>query len=128
VRCYVYLDDIIVYSESFGQHLSDLEAVFDCIRLAGLRLSAKKCHFGQAEVKFLGHYIDATGTRPDPRLITAVQDYARPRNVKHIERFLGLAGFYRRFIRDFSKVAAPLNELCKKGAAWQWTAAEEGAF
>ena len=68
VRCYVYLDDIIVYSETLADHLADLAQVMACVREAGLRLSAKKCHFGQTQVKFLGHIIDANGTRPDPRL------------------------------------------------------------
>ena len=105
----------------FNQHLIDLQNVFDRFKAVNLRLKLPKCHFARREVKYLGHIISNKGIEVDPSKVEAVISYPRPKNVREVRRFLGLAGFYRRHIKDFSKVAHPLNNLLHKDAKFQWT-------
>lgn len=102
--------------------------VLNCLVSANIRLAPSKCQFFRRSVTFLGHICDATGTRPDPRLIEAIDKFQRPKDVKRIERWLGLTGFYRRFIQNYAKIAAPLNELRKKSKAWEWGERQEQSF
>jgi hypothetical protein len=124
----VYIDDIIVYSVSFDQHLTDLRLVFKHIRAAGLKLKLKKCAWAKAQASFLGHQLSAAGIRPDPANIEKVKDFPRPRTVKHIQQFLGLASYYRRFIPGFAEKAAPLHSLVKKDQGFVWQEAQQAAF
>lgn len=107
----VYLDDIIIYSPDFSSHLQDLESVFERLWRHGLKLRLDKCKLLQQEVKFLGHIVDRQGVKPDPEKISAVQDWPPPTTVKQVRAFLGLAGYYRRFVSNFAKIARPLNQL-----------------
>ena len=109
----VYIDDIIVHSETFGKHLNDLEQVFERIRKANLKLGPEKCKFCFGEIKFLGHIIGKDGIKTDPAKIEKVKNYPRPVNLTQLRGFLGLAKYYRKFIKDFAKIAKPLNELTK---------------
>ena len=88
--------------------------MFDRFREAGLKLKPKKCHFGQKSVKFLGHVISKDGVQPDPGKIKAIKGYPVPRRVKDVRAFLDLANCYRKFVKDFSKIAGPLHDLTKK--------------
>ena len=106
--CLVYIDDVIIYSKSFDQHLKDLKEVFDALQEANLTLKVSKCHFCREEIKYLGHIITQQGVKPDPELVSAVKDFPQPKNVKDIQAFLGLTGYYRRFIKNYSKIAEPL--------------------
>lgn len=107
----VYLDDIIIYSPDFPSHLQHLDKVFQRLWRHGLKLRLDKCKLLQREVKFLGHVVDQRGVRPDPDKISAVQDWPSPSTVKQVRAFLGLAGYYRRFVAGFAKIARPLNAL-----------------
>ncbi|XP_049897830.1 uncharacterized protein LOC126388653 [Epinephelus moara] len=107
----VYLDDIIIYSPDFSSHLQHLDEVFKKLWQHGLKLRLDKCKLLQHEVKFLGHVVDQNGVRPDPDKISAVLDWPIPNTIRQVRAFLGLAGYYRRFVSGFAKVARPLNQL-----------------
>jgi hypothetical protein len=124
----VYIDDVIVFSESFAQHLVDLENVFKRIRQANLKLKPQKCAWAKPEVKFLGHVVSNKGIKPDPENTEKVQSFPTPKTVKHIQQFLGLASYYRRFIKDFAKIAEPLHKLLKKSEKFRWTEKCQEAF
>ncbi|CAF4077516.1 unnamed protein product [Adineta steineri] len=108
--CLVYIDDVIIYSSSFEQHIEDLKRVFDALRSANLTLKTSKCHFCRRETKYLGHIITSDGIKPDPELIKSVVDFPRPQTIKDVQSFLGLTGYYRRFIKNYAKIAEPLIE------------------
>ena len=97
----VYLDDIIIYSSTIDRHLEHLDTVFDRLRQAGLRLKPSKCQFFCPQIAYLGHVISVDGIRPDPEKITKIQNWPRPRNQKELQRFAGLANYYRRFAEGF---------------------------
>lgn len=107
----IYLDDIIVFSKSFDQHLERLQLVFDRLRDHGLKLKPAKCQFVQKEVNYLGHLVSANGIRTDPEKIGKVKDWPTPTNRKEVLQFLGFAGYYRRYVKGYSSLAAPLYRL-----------------
>src|SRR5690606_6055028 len=109
--CLVYIDDIIVFSPTFERHLDDLERVFTRIREANMFIKLKKCHFCRRELPFLGHLITEHGVKPDPAKLRAIDAIPPPQNVKDLRTFLGLTGYYRRFIRDYAAIARPLSNL-----------------
>lgn len=130
-RCALaYLDDIIIYSNSVGKHCQHLLDVFDLLRLAGLRISAKKCHFGYRQVEFLGFVIDGEyGTvTPCPRNVANLEALPSPRNLRELRAMLGLAGYYRHMVEGFSIIAEPLYTLLRQDVPWRWTEQEEEAF
>ena len=106
--CLVYIDDVVIYSPTFEQHLIDLKKVFQALRAANLTLKASKCHFCRREMRYLGHIITQQGIKPDPNLIKSVIDFPQPRKIKDVQSFLGLTGYYRRFIKNYAKIAEPL--------------------
>src|SRR6185295_5014866 len=124
----VYLDDTIVYSKTFDEHLEHLRRVFTRIRKAGLRLNIVKCNFWMQSLPFLGHIISANGIAPDPQKIEAVHNIQPPKNVTQLRSFLGLARYYRQFIWNFSSIARPLNHLMKKNITYEWHSAQQDAF
>ena len=107
----LYLDDIIVYSSTFEEHLERLQLVFRRLQQHGLKLKPSKCHFLQHEVTYLGHKVSAKGVVTDPEKITKVKDWPRPSNPREVLQFLGFAGYYRRFIPKYATIASPLYEL-----------------
>ncbi len=107
----VYLDDVIVYSPDFESHLQHLEQVFRAMEKYGLKLQPDKCQLFRKEVKFLGHCVSASGVSVDPEKVSVVQGWSAPKTVRQVRSFLGFVGYYRRFIKDFSKIAKPLNQL-----------------
>ncbi|KAK6177716.1 hypothetical protein SNE40_015762 [Patella caerulea] len=126
--CLVYLDDIIVYSKSFEQHLENLTKVFECLKQANLKLNPKKCHLTKEEVTYLGHIVSAQGIATDPAKIEAVKNWPVPVNVKQIRSFLGLCSYYRRFVKGFADIARPLHKLTEKARPFQWTEECHKAF
>ena len=118
--CLIYLDDVIVYSNSFHEGISRLREVCERFRQAGLKLKAKKCVLFQTEVKYLGHIVSRDGVATDPVKIKAVKEWPTPTSVTQVRSFLGLAAYYRRFIKDFSKIAAPLHQLTEKNQKFSW--------
>ena len=105
----VYLDDTNIFSKTFEDHIQHLREVFTRIKKAGLKLNLEKCTFWMKWLPFLGHIIEAKGISPDPEKIIAVQNIWPPKNVTQLCSFLGLARYYRRFIKGFSAIAQPLN-------------------
>jgi hypothetical protein len=117
----VYIDDIIIYSTDFDQHLKDIEKVLALTESSGLTLSPSKSHIAYPSIKALGHSVSNLGIGTAEETVRAVTDFPIPVKVKQLQRFLGLAVYYRRFIKDFSQVAAPLYALLKKDAPWEWS-------
>ncbi|UYV65326.1 hypothetical protein LAZ67_3003950, partial [Cordylochernes scorpioides] len=126
--CLCYLDDIIVFSDGFEEHLRRLQLVLNCLKKAGLCLNSKKCKFGAKTITVLGHEVSENGIRPDQEKIRAVRDFATPRSLKEVRSFLGLSSYYRRFIPNYVHVAQPLNDLLKKDSAFNWNQEEQNAF
>ena len=116
----VYIDDIIIYSPDFDRHLEDVDRVLALTEKSGLTLSPPKSHIAYPSIKALGHSVSNLGIGTAVETVRAVSDFPTPRNIKALQRFLGLAVYYRRFIKDFSKVAAPLYALLKKDSKWYW--------
>ncbi|GBM04752.1 Retrovirus-related Pol polyprotein from transposon 297, partial [Araneus ventricosus] len=126
--CLCYLDDIVVFSQTFPEHLERLCCVLRCIQEAELILNPKKCLFGAKEIKILSHLVSGEGIKPDPDKIKAVQDFPTPKNIQDVKSFLGLCSYYRRFIKDFCHRARPLQVLLKNNSKFMWTALQEEAF
>jgi len=125
---FVYLDDIVIYARSLQEHERKFNQLAERLRKANLRLQPDKCEFLRREVTYLGHVIREDGVKPDPKKIEAVSKFPRPKNTKNIKQFLGLAGYYRRFIPNFSKIAKPLTTLLKKDEPFEWKQPQEDAF
>ena len=124
----VYIDDLIVFGRDFQEHLLRLDSVLVRLKAAGLTVNLDKCCFGMLEVHHLGHIISARGIQPDPKKMAAVANMVAPRNVKGVQQFLGVMNWFRKFIPNFSEVAAPLNHLTKKTTEFNWTGECEQAF
>jgi len=126
--CLVYLDDIIIFSKTVDEHLERLVRVLGRLRSAKLKLKPEKCSLFQTSISFLGHVISAEGVATDPAKIKAVLEWPVPTSVKEVRSFLGLAGYYRRFVRDYASIAAPLHELTKKDRSFVWSDETQLAF
>ena len=126
--CLVYLDDIIIVGRSFEEHMKNLQLVFERLKEAGLKLQPKKCHFLRHKVTFLGHIVSSEGISPDPLKTSKVREWPTPITVQETQQFLGLASYYRRFIKNFAEIAKPLYQLTEKKTSFLWTAQCEDAF
>ena len=124
----VYLDDIVVYSQSLGEHVEHLRLVFSTLKKNSLYVKKEKCEFCQQEIMFLGHKVSQGRIRMDERKIETILDWSAPTKVTELRSFLGLANYYQRFIKDYSKMASPLTDLLKKDKHWEWTDACQKAF
>ena len=126
--CLLYLDDIIVHAKTFKAELERLRSVFARLREAGLKLSPKKCHLFKKRVVFLGHVVSEEGVSTDPEKIKAVCEWPTPTSASTLRSFLGLCSYYRRFVRGFANIAAPLHRLTEKDKAFVWTHECDVAF
>ena len=126
--CLVYIDDIIVVGKSFDEHLCNLQAVLERLRQAGLKLHPRKCQLLRHKVTYLGHVVSAQGITPDPDKTDRVNRWLTPQSAKEVQQFLGLANYYRRFIKNFASVAKPLHRLTEKGRKFKWTQESDQAF
>ncbi|KAK1682066.1 hypothetical protein QYE76_042914 [Lolium multiflorum] len=124
----VFIDDILIYSKSKEEHEQHLRLILEKLREHKLYAKFSKCEFWLSEVGFLGHVISKEGIAVDPSKVAAVTEWAPPKNVGEIRSFLGLAGYYRRFIENFSKIAKPMTELLKKEKKFAWTESCEASF
>ena len=124
----IYIDNINVYSKIWDEYLSHLQKVFQRIREAGLKLNLDKCKFVRENLPFLGHIITQEGISPDPSTVQWIQEFPVSTTVKKLRSFLGLAGYYRKFVKGFSQVAAPLFKLLKNDVHFTWTVDQENAF
>ena len=116
----VFVDDILIYSQSEVEHEDHLRIVLQLLRDHQFYAKFSKCEFWLAEVGFLGHVVSASGVSVDPGKVEAVMSWERPKSVFEILSFLGLAGYYRRFIEDFSRLAAPMTRLTRKEVKFVW--------
>ena len=124
----VYMDDIVVYSETPEEHLALLEDVLKRLAMAGLKLNPKKTVLVAKEVNYLGHVVSFDGIKPNPKKVQAVQSIRPPTNVREVRMFLGLTGYYRKFIPAYATLAGPLHNLTKKDQVFEWTAECQKAF
>ncbi|KAK8980910.1 hypothetical protein V6N11_048039 [Hibiscus sabdariffa] len=124
----VFIDDILVYSRTEEDHDSHLRLVLQTLLENQLYAKLSKCEFWIREVVFLGHVVSSEGIRVDPKKVEAIVNWKQPTSVIEIRSFLGLAGYYRRFVSGFSKVAAPLTKLLQKGIKYEWSDARQQAF
>jgi hypothetical protein len=128
-RCaLVFFDDILVYSSSYAEHLEHLHQVLTLLAKDQWVVKLKKCRFAQQEIHYLGHILSSQGIRTDPDKVSVVLQWPVPTNVHELRGFLGLAGFYRRFIRHFAIMAKPLTQLLKKHQLFVWTEEHQKAF
>ncbi|KAM7304674.1 uncharacterized protein ISCGN_014574 [Ixodes scapularis] len=125
---HVYLDDVIIYSHDFDQHLADVESVLMRFRAAGLKLGPSKCQFLREEVKYLGHILSRQGVRPDPDKLSCVRNFPTPRNAKEVRQFLGLLGYYRRHVKNFAENARPMTRLTSPKVDFVWDEEAQTAF
>lgn len=126
--CLVYLDDLLVYSRSFNEHLVQLEEIFSRIKQANLKLQPAKCLFCTNKVNYLGFEISDKGVYPDRGKMKVIEELEPPKNAKETKRFLGMISYYRKFIRQFSSIANPLYELTSKKVKFKWTSQANEAF
>jgi len=127
-RCVlVFFDDILIYSATWTEHLQHLRAVLDILREHQLHLKRSKCSFAAASVHYLGHVISPDGVAMDASKVAAVQSWPQPRSARGLRGFLGLAGYYRRFVKDYGILAAPLTSLLRK-EGFSWSDDAEKAF
>jgi len=145
-ECLIFIDDILIFSKTFEEHLTRLEAVFGRLEQHNLKLKPSKCEFFNTSVVYLGHVVSHDGISTDPEKTAAIKNWQPPKNVKDLRQFLGFAGYYRRFVEGFSSLAQPLNALLeghcthkskqkgkakkksKKPAEWVWGENQQEAF
>jgi transposase InsO family protein len=145
-KCLIYLDDIVVHSSTVLEGLDRLERVFECLANAGLKLKPSKCKFFKKRVLYLGHVVSEAGVEVDPEKTSALRKWPVPKNVAEVRRFLGFAGFYRRYIKDFSRIVKPMHALLAgsqlissnskgkkrklkpKAGSWKWAEEQQSAF
>lgn len=127
-ECLVYLDDLIIFSRTETEHMKNLTKVFERLRQVNLKVHPGKSHFMQQSVIFLGFKIDKNGIMVDPAKYEAIEKYPAPKNKKELQRFLGMANFYRQFIRNYAELSLPMANLLKKGVKYEWTEVCENAF
>ncbi|GKA14766.1 putative reverse transcriptase domain-containing protein [Tanacetum coccineum] len=124
----VFIDDILIYSKDEKEHEEHLKAILELLKKEKLYAKFSKCEFWIPKVQFLGHVIDSRGIHVDPAKIESIKDWASPKTPTEIRQFLGLAGYYRRFIEGFSKIAKSMTKLTQKGIKFDWGEKEENAF
>src|SRR5436190_9477 len=124
----VYFDDILIYSKNFEDHVVHLQSVLDVLRKEKLFANMQKCTFCTDKLVFLGFVVSAQGIQVDEEEIRAIQEWPSPKSVSEVRSFHGLASFYRRFIKDFSSIAAPITEVIKKNVTFKWGEEQEKAF
>ena len=113
--CYIYLDDLIIFSRTFEEHLARLRQIFDRIRQYGLKLSPKKCSFLMNRVKYIGHIVSEEGVQADPDKVDKLRKWPTPKYPEEVRSFLGFVGYYKKFIGNFSNIARPLIDVMATG-------------
>ena len=124
----VYIDDILIFSKNFDEHLDHLDKVFQNLRAAYLKIHPGKCRFAVQEIVYLAHRINSFGIKIDDSKYQAIETYPVPKNVKNVRAFLGMAQFYRRYIKSFATIALPLNKLLRKDNKFVWSEECQVAF
>lgn len=119
MESFVYLDDIVIYSQNIQEHIEHIKQLFDMLEAAGLTLNLSKCNLLQRSITFLGHVVSAEGVCTETAKVEAVQNFPVPTMLKEVQPFLGLAGWYHRFIPHFSEIAAPWHALKSRNVVWE---------
>lgn len=124
----VFFDDILIYIRSYEEHLVHIRLVFELLIKDQWKIKLSKCTFATRQIKYLGHVISEAGVATDPDKVAAVATWPTPSNAKELRGFLGLAGYYRKFVRHFGLISKPLTELLKKHAIFIWTSEHDKSF
>jgi hypothetical protein len=124
----VFFDDILIYSATYADHLLHIKLVFELLAQDKWKIKLSKCTFAQRQISYLGHVISEHGVGTDPKKIEAISNWPSPQNAKELRSFLGLAGYYRKFVRHFGVISKPLTELLKKSVIFVWTSEHEKSF
>ena len=124
----IYLDDIMIHSHTFDLHLSHLRVTFETLNSFNLKVNFEKCSWFRQTVHVLGHIVSKNAIKMDTAKISAVQEMKQPKTVKQLQQFLGLTNYYRKFVRNFSEIAAPLYNLLKADTRWRWDLLHDNAF
>ena len=126
--CLAYIDDVIIFSRTIDDHFVRLRSVLERLRGAGLKLKPSKCFLMQKSVAFLGHVVSAEGVAAQPEKTKMVAEWPEPTSVKDVRAWLGLTGYYRRYVKDYERIAAPLTSVLKHGIKFEWTDEMQKSF
>jgi len=124
----VFIDDVLIYSKTWQDHLNHIKQVFQLLQHHQFKVKLSKCSFAKTELAYLGHIISAKGVATDPSKIATVRDWPTPSSVKEVRSFLGLAGYYRKYVQGFGAICKPLTNLLKKGEIFLWTSEHQSSF
>ncbi|KAL4271478.1 hypothetical protein GQ457_13G013980 [Hibiscus cannabinus] len=124
----IFLDDILVYSQSWQDHVEHVRQVLHCLQANGFVAKRSKCSFGQTSVEYLDHVVSKNGLAVDPTKVEAIRAWPIPTTVTEVRGFLGIAGYYRKFIKGFASIAAPISDLLRKGQPFEWTSEAQAAM
>ena len=116
-----YLDDIIIFCKDEEEHLEHLRIIFQRLKVVGLKLRRSKCDFMKRHIQYLGHLISPEGIQPLPEKLESIRNMLAPKNPKEVKQFLGLAGYYHKFVPRFSDLSRPLTQLTQKDVMFEWT-------
>ena len=120
-QCFVYLSDSVVFGSTLQEQNKNMIDLFDRLQKTGLKLQPDKCEYLRPELEYLGHLITKDGVKPNPAKIQAVRDFKTSQNVTQVQSFLGLAGYYRKFIKNFAHLGKPITNLTQKETPFNWT-------
>ena len=124
----VFIDDILIYSKSWEDHLLHIQEVLSILQQNSFHVKMSKCLFAKQQLSYLGHIVSEQGVATDPSKIASIKDWPQPQNIKELRSFLGMVGYYRRFVSQFGLLCKPLTNLLKKGTLFVWTSETEAAF
>ncbi|GBG72937.1 hypothetical protein CBR_g12659 [Chara braunii] len=124
----VYLDDILIFSKTVEEHGAHLDKVLSLLRQNKFKINGEQCEFGHTRVVYLGHEISAEGSKPDDAKVASIRDWPRPQSVTEMRSFLGMTGYHRTFVKNYSIMAAPLTDLTRLDTPWEWTNECEASF
>lgn len=127
-KCFVYLDDLIIFGRNLNSHNKNLIDVLERLRKVNLKLNPSKCQFLKKEILYLGHLVSADGVLPDPEKTIVLQNYPVPKNVDEVKRFVAFCNYYRKFVPAFADITLPLNRLCRKNIIFDWTVECQKSF
>lgn len=126
--CIAYLDDVIIYTENWEDHLRDVSLVLERLHTYGLTCSPTKCHFGKSSLLYLGHNITSDGNQAQPRHVQAIQTAKPPKNRKELSFFIGTCNWLMEYIPRYSELSAPLTNLLSPKRPYKWTLEHQAAF
>ena len=128
ICCIAYLDDVLIYSDTLEQHEKDVLRIMKRVKEAGIKLKPTKCEFHKEETEYLGIIIGPDGTKMNPVKTEAIEGWTIPKNKRDIQSSIGFCNFYRRFIKEFSRIAKPLYKLTENKVPWDWGKEQQEAF